>query len=151
MTDDQSFPGLTSGGAIKIGVGAVVFRERQALLIKRGKPPFLGAWSIPGGGLHFGERLADAALREVAEETGVSARLCGEIGVFEALPHLADDNHGGHVVMVDYWGEWLSGDPVAGDDAAEAAFFDIDDAFARLSWDETRRALEIAIQKRDAR
>ncbi|MEK7266306.1 MAG: NUDIX domain-containing protein, partial [Pseudomonadota bacterium] len=88
---------------IKVGVGAVVFKGRDVLLIKRGKPPFMGRWSIPGGGLRHGERLEDAARREVMEETGVSIAICGLIGAFEALPMGVDPDFSLHVVMIDYW------------------------------------------------
>jgi 8-oxo-dGTP diphosphatase len=135
---------------ISIGVGAVVFRGPEALVIKRGKPPFLGRWSIPGGGLHHGERLEDAVRREVLEETGVAIRFGGLIGVFEALPGLHPDrSFDRHVVMVDYWAEWAAGEPVAGDDASAAEFAPIDEALRRVSWDETRRAIAGAVKLRN--
>ena len=132
---------------ITVGVGAVVFRGDDVLLIRRGKPPFLGQWSIPGGALHHGEKLEDAVRREVREETGVDIRLGGLIGVFEALPALAGGAR--HVVMVDYWADWTAGAPVAGDDALEAEFVALDEAMRRLSWDETRRAVAGALKLRD--
>jgi 8-oxo-dGTP diphosphatase len=133
--------------AVQIGVGAVVFRRDDVLLIRRGKPPFLGQWSIPGGKPHFGESLIDAAIREVREETSVAIDVRGLIGVFEALPHLSE---GRHVVLIDYWAEWTAGEPVAGDDALEAAFVPIGEAVRFLSWDETRRALHAAMKMRTA-
>ncbi|MBY0421408.1 MAG: NUDIX domain-containing protein, partial [Parvularculaceae bacterium] len=72
--------------AIRLGVGAVIFRANEVLLIRRGKPPFEGAWSIPGGAPHFGETLEAATLREVREETGVAAEIRGFLGVYEFLP-----------------------------------------------------------------
>lgn len=131
-----------------VGVGAVVFRGDEALLIKRGKPPFMGRWSIPGGKLHFGERLEDAVAREVMEETGVSIRIGGLIGVFEAIPgaHAEIDRH---IVMVDYWAEWAAGEAIAGDDAAAAEFLPLGEALARVSWDETRTAIAMAAKLRN--
>ncbi len=135
---------------IRIGVGAVIFKGEAVLLIKRGKPPFMGRWSIPGGGLDYGERLEDGVRREVLEETGLDVRICGLVGAFEALPGLQPDpDFNRHVVMVDYWGEWVSGDPVASDDAAAAEFVSIEEALARVAWDETRRAIEQAVKLRD--
>ncbi len=133
---------------VRIGVGAVVFRGHDLLLIKRGKPPFLGKWSIPGGGLEYGERLEDAALREVREETGCEARIVGLIDVFEALPQIDDKASFPHTVMVDYIAEWVSGEPRAGDDAADAEFVPLIEALSRVSWDQTRRALELAVKIR---
>ena len=100
---------------IFIGVGAVVFRGEDVLVIKRGKPPFLGKWSIPGGGLHYGERIEDAVRREVREETGLEIDIIGLIDVFEAAP----GSHGGevsvHTLLIDYVAEWVSGEPQAGE------------------------------------
>ncbi|MEO1015121.1 MAG: NUDIX hydrolase [Pseudomonadota bacterium] len=129
--------------AITVGVGVVVFRDRDVLLIRRGKPPFLGQWSIPGGRLEFAEPLMAAALREVREETAIEARVTGLIGAFEALPSVTGDP-ARHMVMIDYAAEWLSGEPAAGDDAAEAQFFAYDDALRKVAWDDTRRAVEMA-------
>lgn len=134
---------------IFIGVGAVVFRDGQVLLVRRGKPPFKGAWSIPGGALDYGERLEHCALREVREETGVEARLIGLIGVFEAMPaEHGEDGPPTHTLLIDYAAEWVSGEPVAGDDASEASFFPVPEAHALLSWDLTRQALAAAIDLR---
>lgn len=134
---------------IMVGVGAVVFKGREVLLIRRGKPPFMGRWSIPGGGVHHGERLEDALAREVMEETGVSIRIGGLIGVFEAMPTGADPDFNRHVVMIDYWADWEAGEPAAGDDAAEAQFALLDDALSRVFWDETRTAIARAAKLRN--
>lgn len=133
---------------VSVGVGAVVFRGSDVLVIKRGKPPFAGRWSIPGGGLQFGERLEDAARREVMEETGLDVRIGGVIGVFEAVPgaHAEIDRH---VVLVDFWAECAAGEPVAGDDATAAEFVAVGEALARVSWDETRRAIAAALKLRN--
>ncbi|MEO1253155.1 MAG: NUDIX hydrolase [Pseudomonadota bacterium] len=131
---------------IAVGVGAVVFRKNEVLLVKRGKAPLLGQWSIPGGGLHHGERLEDAVAREVREETTIEIRVIGLINVFEALPYSASGER--HYLMIDYAAEWVAGEPVAGDDAAEAEFVSIDEAKTRLEWDETRKALEMALAMR---
>ena len=130
----------------RVSVGAVVFRGAEVLLIKRGKPPWLGQWSIPGGGLHYGETLIEAVAREVREETTCAVRVTGLIDVFEAMP--GPDYAFPHTVMVDYSCEWVSGEPIAGDDAAAAEFVAIEEAKARLSWDETRRALAMALKMR---
>lgn len=131
---------------IFIGVGAVVFRGDDILVIKRGKPPFEGQWSIPGGALEYGERLADAVTREVREETGLEIEILGLLDVFEALP--AESGLSAHTLLIDYVAEWVSGAPVAGDDADEAEFVSAEEAMSRLSWDMTRRAVARAIEKR---
>lgn len=132
---------------IIVGVGAVVFRADAVLLIRRAKAPMQGMWTIPGGRLEFGESIAAATLREVAEETGVAARLRGLVGIFESFPETPG---AAHYVMIDHWAEWTAGEPRAGDDALEAEFAPLDDARARLGWDETRRALDMALALRGA-
>ncbi|ATC33962.1 NUDIX domain-containing protein [Caulobacter vibrioides] len=129
-------------------VGVVCLRGEEVLLIKRGTPPRLGQWSVPGGRLEWGEALQDAALRELKEETGVDAELLGLIdvidGVFPARP-------GGeitrHYVLIDYAARWTGGDPVAGDDAAEARFVTRDEAMVLVEWEETRRVIAEAFER----
>lgn len=120
----------------RISVGLVVWRADEVLLIRRANPPYQGCWSIPGGKVEFGETLHEAALRELKEETGIHAEIEGLIDVFESIT-----DHG-HYVMADYSARWRSGEPQAGDDALEAAFFPFARASEKVSWDITRTALQ---------
>ncbi len=128
-------------------VGVVCLRGDEVLLIKRGTPPRLGQWSLPGGRMEWGETTRTTALRELKEETGVDAELLGLIdvidGVFPARPSL--DGKAGeiirHYVLIDYAARWISGEPAAGDDAADARFVSRDEAMALVEWDETRRMI----------
>lgn len=133
---------------IFIGVGAVVFRGDDILVIRRGKPPFEGQWSIPGGGLEHGEALEDAVIREVREETGLEIKVLGLLNIYEALPK--ETGFPTHTIMIDYVAEWASGEPFAADDAVEAEFVSMDEAISRLSWDVTRQAVREAAEKRRA-
>jgi 8-oxo-dGTP diphosphatase len=135
-------------------VGVVCLKGDQVLLIRRGQPPRLNQWSLPGGRLEWGETLEVAALRELKEETGVDAQLLGLLdvvdGVFPARP--SPDGKGGgeitrHYVMIDYAARWTGGEPVAGDDAAEAKFVSHDEAMALVEWDETRRVIAETYQR----
>jgi 8-oxo-dGTP diphosphatase len=130
---------------IRAGVGAVVFRGEEVLVIRRGKPPFKGQWSIPGGGLDYGEKLQEAVAREVREETGLEIRVLGLLDVFEALP---SETGRAHNLMIDYIAEWVSGEPRAGDDAEAAEFVSLEEAERRISWDVTRRAVARAAEWR---
>jgi 8-oxo-dGTP diphosphatase len=126
-------------------VGIVCVRGDDTLLVKRAKPPLQGRWSIPGGRIEWGERARDAALRELEEETGCRAELVGLIDVVDALlsSRAADDSPAitGHYILIDYAARWVSGEPRAGDDAAEARFF-TPDQFASLGlWAETARVI----------
>lgn len=120
-------------------VGVVCLRGEEVLLIRRGTPPRLGEWSLPGGRIEPRERAVDAALRELREETGVQAEIVGLVDVVDGL--FGDR----HYVLIDYAARWIAGEPMAGDDAAEAAFFPLQEALARVAWSETRRVIQAAV------
>lgn len=125
-------------------VGVVCLKGDEVLLIRRGKPPRMGEWSLPGGRIEPGERAVDAALRELREETGVEARIRGLIDVVDGVFPEASR----HYVLIDYLAEWIAGDPVAGDDAAEAAFLSSEAALEAVAWSETRRIIGRALELR---
>lgn len=126
-------------------VGVVCLRGDEVLLIRRGTPPRQGQWSLPGGRIEPGERAVDAALRELAEETGVEARILGLVDVVDGIFPEA----GRHYVLIDYAAEWTGGEPVAGDDAADARFMPLNEALAAVDWSETRRIIVDAVRTRD--
>ncbi len=125
-------------------VGVVCLRGEEVLLIRRGTPPRQGEWSLPGGRIEPGEAATDAAIRELREETGVEARLTGLLDVVDGIFPSA----GRHYVLIDYAAEWLSGEPVAGDDALEARFVPLDQVEALIDWSETRRIIALAAARR---
>ena len=104
-------------------VGAVVHDDRgRLLLVRRGNPPSRGLWSVPGGRVEPGETEEDAVVREVAEETGLEVtagaligrvRIPGDGVVFTVADFACSPTRPGQV-------------PVAGDDAADAAWVDAD-------------------------
>lgn len=106
----------------EVCVGAVVVDDGRLLLIRRGHGPAAGEWSLPGGRVEERELLEEAVVRELAEETGVEG-VCGDlVGVVERL----GDGH--HFVILDYQVHVLEAtEPVAGDDAAEAAWVPLHD------------------------
>ena len=120
------------------GAGAVVWRDDEVLLIKRGKAPFLGAWSIPGGRIERGETARDAAVREVLEETGCSIEILALCDVVDSI------GEGFHAVLIDFTARWTGGEPVAGDDATEARFVAYPDIAALGLWSETLRVIALS-------
>lgn len=101
-------------GRPELAVGAVVVHDGALLLVRRGHGPAAGEWSVPGGRVEAGETLAEALVREVAEETALEC-VCGEL---MAWAELIGDEH--HFVVMDFVATVLEhGTPVAGDDAAE--------------------------------
>jgi 8-oxo-dGTP diphosphatase len=125
-------------------VGVVCLRGREVLLIRRGKPPLKGAWSLPGGRIEWGERACDAALRELREETGVEAELLGLLDVVDGVFRGADGALAAHYVLVDYAAVWTAGEPTAGDDAAAAVFHPLDLLDDLGLWAETVRIIRLA-------
>lgn len=129
-------------------VGVVCLKGDQVLLIKRGTPPRLGQWSLPGGRIEWSETVTDAALRELKEETGVEAELTGLLDVVDGVFTSRETGETTrHFVMIDYAARWTCGEPVAGDDAADARFFTREEAMAAVEWDETRRVIEQAYER----
>lgn len=98
-----------------VGVSVVLAKDNALLLVKRGRGAYRGLWSLPGGHVRTGEKLADAAARELREETGVDAAIGRRIDVVEIM--LA--NGTAHYVLVVFEAQHVSGDAVAADDAAE--------------------------------
>lgn len=104
-----------------VAVRAIALSDDRLLMIRRGHGPGAGEWSVPGGKVEPGELVAEAVVRELAEETGLRG-VCGElVGVAEIIgPE--------HYVILDHWVTVLEdGDPVPGDDAAEAAWVPVVD------------------------
>ena len=101
---------------ITLAAGAVVRdNDGRFLLVLRAEPPEAGRWSVPGGKVLPGEAFEAAAAREVLEETGVTVRVGRELGILDR-----PDGRGGIYEIHDFAAEYVSGDLVAADDAAEA-------------------------------
>lgn len=100
-----------------LAVGAVIRRQDSLLLVKRGRPPGEGLWSLPGGKVEPGESPREALRREVTEECGIAVEVGDLIGWVER------SGPGYHFLILDYEAACGSEvDPVAGDDADEVAF-----------------------------
>lgn len=110
-----------------LGVSVAAWRDGRVLLVRRGRSPYQDLWSFPGGLVEIGERLEDAARREVREEAGIEIDIGERIDIAEILRKDADGRTEGHYVLVVFAGRHRSGEVVAGDDAAEARWVDRDE------------------------
>lgn len=102
-----------------VGVGAVVVNDGHVLLIRRGREPLKGYWTLPGGMLEVGEALTEGVVREVQEETGL---LVEPIELIELLDRIHRDGQRVryHYVIADYLCSLVSGELKAASDADDA-------------------------------
>ncbi len=110
-----------------VGVGVVVLRGDEVLLVQRVKAPYKGQWSIPGGKQRLGETVMQAVHRELLEETGVKIEQPALLDVADVI--IPDDNGNiqYHYTLVDYKAEWLSGECCSGDDADDIKWVTFDE------------------------
>jgi 8-oxo-dGTP diphosphatase len=110
----------------EVAVGALAVNHGCLLCIRRGHGPGAGLWSLPGGRVEAGESLHEALVREVLEETGLEVVVDGFVGYVERI---GDEPAPYHFVILDFAVTLLDAeaDPIAGDDAAEAAWVAFED------------------------
>ncbi|HTH52471.1 MAG TPA: NUDIX hydrolase [Edaphobacter sp.] len=153
MSENEVRSGREYPRAPIVGVAAVVVRGDEILLIRRGREPLLGAWSLPGGALELGETTAEGVVREIFEETGVRARAVEIVVTLDRIVRDSDGRVRYHYVLV----EWLcrvegeeACSPVCGDDAMEARWvsreqiFSADYDLGTATLDVIERALRLA-------
>ena len=114
-----------------VGVGAVIVEhhrdDHRVLLIRRGQPPLLGEWSLPGGVLECGETLREAVAREAHEETGLVVETGEMLGVYERVIRDDEKRVRYHYVLIDFLCRAIGGDLKAGSDAADVRWFTRDE------------------------
>jgi ADP-ribose pyrophosphatase YjhB (NUDIX family) len=106
-----------------VGVGAIIVENGRIALIKRGHPPLLGEWSIPGGMLELSETIREAAVREAQEETGLIVEATELLGVFDRIVRDDDGRTLYHYVLIDFLCRRVSGELRASGDADDARWF----------------------------
>ena len=135
------------GMSISIGVGVVIInRFDEVLLIKRGKEPKKGTWSIPGGHLNVGETLKDGAIREIYEETNL---IISELEFLDAVDLFEKNTQGDlvrHYVLIDFKTNKFSGIPNAGSDADKIKWVKRGNIRNFVTWDETIRIINKAFE-----
>jgi 8-oxo-dGTP diphosphatase len=103
-----------------IGVGILIRKEEEYLMIKRASEPDKGLWSVPGGMVELGEKTEEAALREAEEETGLSVRILEDLGIVDKIVRDDSGRVMYHFVIIDYLAEPVSGEMHHHDDALDA-------------------------------
>ncbi|QTO17539.1 NUDIX hydrolase [Burkholderia seminalis] len=135
----------------------IVLRERDVLLVRRANPPDAGCWGFPGGKIEPGEPIADAVIREIAEETTVAVDALDAFTALDAFDYDAGGAVRQHFIMVAVLCRWLRGTPAAGDDALDARWFALDELdrddvpMSAGVRDVARRAIERSASLGDAR
>ncbi len=109
------------------GVSILVLRGPEVLLVKRANPPWPDVWSLPGGRVELGEPVRRAALRELKEETGISAELLRLLDVIDIIHREPDGKISAHYILSVFGGRWVSGEPEAGSDAREARWVPLEE------------------------
>jgi len=105
------------------GASVLVYDRDKFLLIKRGKEPYKGHWSLPGGSQEVGETLEEAAKRELKEETDLNAEDLKFAKIRDRITYDADGAIKYHFVLATFVTNLFSGEPKAMDDAADIGWF----------------------------
>jgi ADP-ribose pyrophosphatase YjhB (NUDIX family) len=123
MADTNPNPRLYPARPL-LAVSVACFRDGRVLLATRTRPPALGALTLPGGLVEPGERIVEAALRELQEEVEVEAEIAGFNGHAERIERDNDGRVKHHYVIASFVARWLSGEPQAGPEAGEIVWAD---------------------------
>ncbi len=129
-----------------VGIGIVLWRDGKLALIRRGKPPREGQWSLPGGAQKLGETVLEAAAREVREETGLDL---ADAKILDVVDLIERDDAGRvryHYTLIEVTGRAVGGAGEAASDAAALAWFTPEEAARLPLWEETRRIIRLAAE-----
>ena len=123
-------------------VAAVIIRNGQVLLSLRGNEPNKGKWGIPGGVVEVGEKIEEALIREVKEETGVDVKPLKRVAIFDSIRRDAEGKVQYHYILFEYLCEYVSGELRRGDDALDVKWVKISELHTLDIMELTRRFIE---------
>jgi len=103
-----------------LAVSAAIFRNGRVLVVRRARKPALNLYTLPGGVVEAGEALADAAAREVREETAIEIEPLGLAGHREVIARDAEGRIERHFVILSFAARWRAGEPVLNDELDDA-------------------------------
>jgi mutator protein MutT len=127
-----------------VGIGIVVIRDDSVLLVRRGKPPNVGTWTLPGGAQELGETAEEAARRELREETGLEVDTLHFAATVDNIRRDPQGRVRFHYTIIDFATRWVAGEPAAATDVTEAVWAKLDALDEYNLWHEAHRVIAIA-------
>ncbi|MGE4481679.1 NUDIX hydrolase [Acidocella sp.] len=132
--------------APKVGIGIVLIKNNEVLLVRRGKPPGVGLWSLPGGKQELGETAQETARRELREETGLECGPLSLAGYADSIHRDAQGRIEFHYTILDFVARHVGGEARAGDDVSEVAWARQEEFDRYELWSEARRVVAAAFR-----
>ena len=129
------------------GVSMCVVKDDKVLLAKRGNPNGYGLGSFPGGHVEQGEALRDAALRELAEETGVNAEIVKLLDTIDIIHRDSSGEIEAHFILSVFLGNWIGGEAIADSDASDVRWVSAHEAAQLQTTPGTTELVEASIRQ----
>lgn len=127
--------------APKVGIGIVLIRDGQVLLVRRANPPGAGKWSLPGGKQELGETAQQTARRELREETGLQCAELTLVGYVDSIHRDESNKITFHYTILDFAASYIGGTPKPSDDVTEIAWASTEEFDAYELWDGARQII----------
>lgn len=128
----------------QIGIGIILLRGDDVLLIRRKKPPGAGQWSLPGGRQELGETALAAAHRELREETGLTCASLTMVAHADSITRDATGRIEYHYTILDFAGRYEGGEASPGDDADACVWAAPEELKNYDLWSEILRVIGVA-------